>query len=400
MGENTQYDGYEAFDYLEAGEDYTTFEFQDDLTGEWGEAYEVPLDGADAERAARLSAENTVVSLHEHAFLFPEDIDEQTEYARQGRAFTAYEFLSRSNLDAVFDWHQNGGLKVHSENGWKFSEVVHDVGMRAADIDHQEFVVRARTVDDIRRAHEEGRLAIVPCIESCMPLENELDRIEVLYGLGVRMMGITYAESNALGTGEADMRPNDGGLSSFGYDAIERMNKLGMAVSLGHASDRTVLDVAEASDAPVFLSHNGARALLDSTRLNTDEGLAAVADTGGVIGVNAAPHATPSAEHPRHSIASTMDHFEYLVDLVGVDHVTFGPDTLYGDHYALHGRDVPYEIDPDAEIERVEYVEGMENPTEVWHNVVRWLVREGYSDREIAKVTGENVLRALEDAWY
>ena len=399
MGDNTQYDGYEAFQYLDAGSDYESFEFQEEPTGEWGEPYEVPLEGDDEKaRCDRLSTENTIVSLHEHAFLFPKDIDEQTEYARQGRMWTAYEFLSRSNLDAIFDWHQNGGLKIHSEHGWKFSEVVHDIGMRASDIDHQEFIFRAKTVDVIRRAHEEGRLAIVPGIESCMPLENEIDRIDVLYGLGVRMMGITYTASNALGTGEKDMTPHDGGLSSFGYDAIDRMNKIGMAISLGHASDQTVLDVAETSDNPVFLSHNGARSLMDSTRLNTDEGLQAVAQTGGVIGINAAPHATASRENPRHSIRSVMDHFEYIKDLVGIDHVTFGPDTLFGNHFDLHGREVPYEVDFD--IEQIEYVEGMENPTEAWHNIVRWLVHEGYSDEEIAKVTGENVLRALEEAWH
>jgi len=120
------------------------------------------------------------------------------------------------------------------------------------------------------------------------------------------------------------MHPHDGGLTSFGEQAVERMNKLGMAVSLGHASDQTVLDVAEVSEKPVFLSHNGARELMDSTRLNTDEGLKAVADTGGVIGINSAPHATATKEHPRHSIVSVMDHFEYIKDLVGIDHVTFG----------------------------------------------------------------------------
>ena len=397
MGRNTEYDGYESFDYLDAGDDYEPFDLVESRTGDYGEPYEVPLDEEDVARADRLSAENTIVSLHEHPSKYLKDMSERPTLANQGRMWLAYEFLAESNLDAVFDFHQNGGLRMHSQNGWKFSEVVDDLGLRAADIAHQDFVIRAGSVEDIRCAHDEGKVAIVPAIESCMPIENELDRLDVLYGLGVRLMGVTYVESNALGQGEGDMKSHDGGLTSFGERAVERMNKLGMAVSLGHASDQTVLDVAAVSDAPVFLSHNGARALMDSTRLNTDEGLKAVAETGGVIGINSAPHATASREHPRHSIVSVMDHFEYIKDLVGIDHVTFGPDTLYGDHFAVHGRQVPYEVDFD--LEQVEYVEGMENPTEAWLNIPRWLVKEGYSDEEIAKVTGENVLRALEDVW-
>ncbi len=397
MGRNTEYDGYESLDYLEAGEDYEPFELVEARTGEYGEPYEVPLDEADEARAERLSEEHTIVSLHEHPSKYPKDLSERPALAKQGRMWLAYEFLAESNLDAVFDFHQNGALQMHSQNGWKFSEVVDDLAFRAADIAHQDFVIRAGSVAEIRRAHDEGKVAIVPAIESCMPIENELDRLDVLYGVGVRLMGVTYVESNALAQGEGDMDDTDGGLTSFGERAVERMNKLGMAVSLGHASDQTVLDVADVSEKPVFLSHNGARALMNSTRLNTDEGLKAVADTGGVIGINAAPHATATEEHPRHSIVSVMDHFEYIEDLVGIDHVTFGPDSLFGDHFAVHGHQVPYEVDFD--LEQVEYVEGMENPTEAWRNIPRWLVKEGYSDEEIAKVTGENVLRALEEVW-
>ena len=99
-----------------------------------------------------------------------------------------------------------------------------------------------------------------------------------------------------------------------------------------------------------------------------------------------------------------MEHFEYCVDLVGIDHVTFGPDLLFGDHVGLHkafaaqlsigashaaGEDFP----------RVEYVEGLENIAEAWPNIVRWLVKHGYSDDEIRKVIGANTLRVLREIW-
>jgi membrane dipeptidase len=398
MGRNTEYDGYQPFDYLEAGDDYREFEFQDEPHF-FGDGYEVPLDDASEERADRLSADNTVVSLHEHAFYFPEDLDRLHEYCREGRAHTAYDALAQSNLDAVFDWHFDGVLRVHSKNGWKFSEVVHDLGMRAADIAHQEFVILAETVEDIRCAHDEGKVAIVPGIEGCMMIENELDRLDVLYGLGVRALGITYSESNALGTGLRD-EDTDGGLTKFGTEAVDRMNKLGILIDPSHASNQTTLDVCSITDDPVMLSHNGAQSLLDIKRLDPDEVVEAVADTGGVIGVQTAPHNVASPEHPEHTIESVMDHFEYLVDLVGIDHVAFGPDTLYGDHVGLHeymGKD--YSKYPDWQELDFDYVEGMENPTRAWHNIVRWLVDEGYGDDEIAKVTGENILRVLDDVW-
>ena len=398
MGSNKQYDDYRAYEYLEAGTDFKPFEFQDDPYF-FGDPHEIELDSVDAERADALSDECEIVSMHEHAFYFPKDMNAVEDYARQGRAFTAYDALAESTLDAVFDWHFDGVLQMHSRSGWKWTEVIHDLGMRAADIEKQDFVIRAKSIDDIRRAHDEGKVAIVPSIEGCMMIENEIDRLDVLYGLGVRALGVTYAESNALGTGGRDEH-RDGGLTTFGERCIERMNKLGILVDPSHASDNTTLDVCAASEDPVVLSHNGAKGLLDISRLDPDTVIEAVADTGGVVGIQSAPHNVASPDHPKHTIESVMDHFQYVEELVGIDHVSFGPDTLYGDHRGLHqymGKD--YSKYPDWQTIEFDYVEGMENPTEAWHNIVRWLVREGYSDEDIRKVTGGNVLRVLETVW-
>jgi membrane dipeptidase len=131
--------------------------------------------------------------------------------------------------------------------------------------------------------------------------------------------------------------------------------------------------------------------------------LRAVADTGGVIGMSAAPHTTVSHAHPRHSIASVMDHFRYCLDLVGIDAVGFGPDTLYGDHVGLHTTFaglLSIEPRPGAPVpDRVPYVDGLENPTENFRNIAAWLVRDGFTDAEIGKVLGGNVLRALRAIW-
>ncbi len=124
-----------------------------------------------------------------------------------------------------------------------------------------------------------------------------------------------------------------------------------------------------------------------------------LADTGGVVGIEGSPHTTMTAKHPRHSIESVMEHFEYCVDLMGIDHVAFGPDTFFGDHVALHQHYAgTFDTGEAATHDWVEYVEGLENPSE-YPNIVRWLVAHGYSDEQIAKVMGENVLRAMASTW-
>ncbi len=104
--------------------------------------------------------------------------------------------------------------------------------------------------------------------------------------------------------------------------------------------------------------------------------------------------------------SALIDHFEYIKGLVGIDHVSFGPDTIYGDHVGLHNAYAAALSISDmtagkatAGHERVEYVAGLENPTEGSHNILRWLVKHGYTDADIAKVMGGNALRVLGQVW-
>jgi membrane dipeptidase len=150
------------------------------------------------------------------------------------------------------------------------------------------------------------------------------------------------------------------------------------------------------------MTHAGARAVWETSRMKSDDVLRAVAETGGVIGMSAAPHTTLSHEHPRHSILSVMDHFLYCVDLVGIEHVAFGPDTLYGDHVQLHqvfGHLLRVADLGGPSYEKVDYVDGLENPTENFTNITEWLVQRGFSDDDIAAVLGANIIRALEAIW-
>lgn len=408
MSLTKDYRGYRSFQYLDEGTDYRPFA----LCAEIGRVAPdpVPLDSDQEARLESLVRDHVMVSLHEHLGLFPSDIAETPAYVREGRTATAFDGLAHSWWDAVFDNLLDGICTIESRTGWKWNEVLHDLGMRLCDLSHQDFVIHCRGVDDIVRAHDEGCVAWIASVEGAAMIENELDRIDLLYGFGVRALGITYSESNALGSGLKERR--DGGLTAFGRKAVARMNKLGMLIDCSHCGDQTTLDTIDASEHPIILSHIGARALWDSNRLAPDEVLVACAEKGGVIGIEAAPHTTLTKKHPSHSLESYMEHFEYVKSLVGIDHVGFGPDSVYGDHVGLHrvysgnlsiqesragaGRTAEA---PVRDYEEVEYVKGLENPTEGSRNIVRWLVKHGYSDGDIAKAMGGNALRLLRVVW-
>ncbi|MDQ2914473.1 MAG: dipeptidase [Chloroflexota bacterium] len=394
-----RYDGYRSFQYLEAGVDYRPFALAREIGRVPSRRVEVSAD--EERRVARLLEENTVVSLHDHVTVAPADVAEMPEYRRQGREWTGYEGLSVSGLDAVFDALMGGTATITSRAGWKWDDVVYDLGMRLSDIAHQDFVVRAGTLEDIRAAKATGRIAFVPCLETGTPIENELDRLDILYGLGIRSCGIAYSEANTLGSGLRET--HDAGLTEFGRQAVRRMNRLGIAIDISHAGDRTSLDTIEHSEQPVFVTHAGARALWDTKRMKPDEVLRACAEGGGVIGISAAAHTTLTERHPLHSIESVMEHFEYVAGLVGMDHVAFGPDIFFGDHVGYH-RFFAKQFSLAASrggrtITEVEYVDGIENPSESFPNIVRWLVRHDYADEDIGKVIGGNVLRALAKVW-
>ena len=351
-------------------------------------------------RAERLLADNITVSLHDHPVLFPDDMALTPQYNRTGRQHTAFAGLAASGLTVVFDNMMDGTAYVTGTAPWQWEDVITDLGMRQADIAHSEHVVVIRTLADIETAHRDGRVGLVFGLEAATPIGNSLDRLDILYGLGIRQIGMAYSDSNALAAGLSE--PDDYGLTAFGRKAIKRMNALGLAIDVSHASDRAGIQTAAASDAPIFLTHAGARALWDIPRLKSDDTLRAVAQSGGVIGISAAPHTTISYEHRTHTIASIMDHFHYCVDLVGIDHVAFGPDTLHGDHVGLHrtfSALLSLAAASGPEHPTVEYVDGLENPAECFHNIAAWLVRDGLSDEEIVKVLGGNVLRALAAIW-
>src|SRR4051794_8094753 len=395
-----RYNGYRSFQYLEPGVDYREFKLAREVNRV--NSSKVQVTPEQETRVQHLLDTCLVISLHDHAFVVPEDPNLIFEYRRAGRDWTGYEGLAVSGMDAIFDCLMDGTATITSKAGWKWDDVIWNLGMRLSDIAHQDMVIRAETLQDILRAKQNGQIAFIPSLEAATPIENEIDRLDILYGLGIRSSGIAYSEANTLGCGLREQR--DGGLTEFGRAAVQRMNKLGIAIDISHSGDQTSLDTIAVSSRPIFITHAGARALWDTRRMKPDSVLKACAEKGGVIGVEAAPHTTLTAAHPQHSIESFMEHFEYCVGLMGIDHVAFGPDTLFGDHVALHHAFARHlsikSAHGTADFEEVEFVDGIENPAEEFPNIVRWLVKHNYSDDDVRKVLGDNIMRVLKQVWW
>jgi len=417
MGRNKQYDGYKAYQYLEPGRDYREFKLRKAVIDEWWEP--VPLSKTEEERFEEIMTKSIVIDLHAHPDISPADPYEIRELDKEGRNFIAYEALAMSGLDCVFDNMMDGSSFINTKHGWDWNSTIHDLGMRLCDIAHQDFLIHCKRAKDIDSAHKLGKVAWVAVLESASCIENEVDRLDVLYGLGVRSIGVNYSESNMLGSGLKEHL--DGGLTDFGYDALVRMNKLGFLVDVSHTSDQTALETIELSKDPIVVSHAGTRTLTPTTRMFPDEVIQALGDKDGVMAIEAAPNLTITEKHPFHSIDSYMEHIEHCIELIGVDHVGCGPDTNYGDHVGLYltnmernsklglghysrpgkaGESKFLGIDMNVEqLKELKYVRGMENPSECLQNVCRWMIKHGYSDAEIQKIIGQNGFELVKKVW-
>ena len=259
--------------------------------------------------------------------------------------------------------------------------------------DHDKILSPGKTANDILRAKKESKTAVFLGWQNASPIENDLNRLELFYELGVRVIQVTYNERNLLGNGCYERV--DDGLSNFGLDAIRIMNELGILVDLSHVGDRTTLDTIDVSDKPVAFTHCNARSFFDHVRNKTDDALKALAEKGGVVGANAFP------SFLRNGYKSTpvgyVDAIDDLVERVGIDHVGIGTDFCQDQPYSFFEylfaqqgtmiKPIPLAI-PDPHY----HPQGFEGPDQM-PAVAEELMRRGYSPKDTAKVLGDNFLR-------
>jgi membrane dipeptidase len=274
----------------------------------------------------------------------------------------------------------------------------------------------AYTAADIRRIHKAHKIASLIGIEGGHQIDDSLAVLRQFYDAGARYMTLTHSTNTAWADSATDA-PQHLGLTAFGIEVVNEMNRLGMLVDLSHVSADTMKAALAASAAPVIYSHSSARALVDHPRNVADDILRSLAANGGIVMVNFAPayvsaarnqweadHAAEQArfnsppfaglyvgqperahaalvawetQHPRPvtTLAQVADHVEHIAQVAGIDHVGLGSD---------------FDGIPDAPV-------GLEGVNR-FPALLEELMRRGWSDRDIGKLAGENLLRVMASA--
>jgi membrane dipeptidase len=346
----------------------------------------VPLDREQELRFERLMDGPLLLDMHQHVQVLPEPMADLFEYFRSREYAWGYEAARAGGWSTVTTANGLSTMGFTEDLSLvEFSDLVTEIALMLADLAHQgDTVVSIRRADDVLAARQRGALGILPTVEH-LAMGAHLHHVDVLFGLGVRLAGLTYARKTYVGDGQLER--SDGGLSELGILAVQRMNDLGMIVDLSHAGQRTALEAIERSRVPVIFSHNAAKAVWPTPRTRDDAELVACAERGGLVCVTAVPNSLSDA--PDQNISCVLDHYDYLVKRLGVDHVGIGTDTMIGDHVGFH-RAALYRHDPGRQFP-APYLNGLESPAD-GANIVRGLIARGYDDAAIRKIAGENAL--------
>ena len=275
----------------------------------------------------------------------------------------------------------------------------------------------ANSADDVRRIVSQGRLAALTGLEGGYAIDEKLENVERYYKMGVRYMSPAWSVSTSWAGSSGDAAGETRGLNDFGRDVVREMNRLGMMIDVSHVSDKTFWDIINTSTKPIIATHSGCRAIAKVPRNLTDEMIQALAKTGGVVNVIFYPeHIEPgwsarkqkvdaeiaslvqqasNAETgsvvrkkmardrvrqeeyakrlPPVSVSRLVDHVDHIVKLVGIEHVGIGSD-FDGVQATL------------SDLKDVS-----ELP-----NLTRELLRRGYSEDDVQKILGGNMLRVMD----
>jgi len=227
---------------------------------------------------------------------------------------------------------------------------------------------------------------------------HEISDVQHFYAMGQRLSQLTYNTANRIGSGA--MTPEDEGLTDFGVSVVSAMNDVGMAVDVSHCGDRTTLDVFEASDKPVLITHSNCRSLVPGhPRCKPDEAIKAMAKSGGVMGITTMRHFV-SGQEPT-TLDHVLDHFDYVADLVGVEHVGIGSDgdlvgydNLPSNFFNMLKGSSTGPHAPRAKMD----IDGLDAATRSYA-IADGLLKRGYPKEAVVGVLGGNFRRVLAQIW-
>jgi len=264
--------------------------------------------------------------------------------------------------------------------------------------------VLVRTTDDIRKAVKEGKMGIYLTHQGTNQFQGDVKNVALMKAMGFGYCLLVYNNKNAVGCGIADKK--DTGLTDYGRKLIQAYNRYGMVVDVNHTGNQTALDACEVSAKPVIFSHSGAKGVFPSFRNMTDELIKAIAKTGGtchIFGTGAYIDPTnPEVVGPE----ILFKHLDYMVQLHGkTDHVGYGSDFIPDMNKTMElvmSKASAYPdmgMKPGTTKKAVEMYGPTANPARILPALVDQMLSHGYSEKDIHKIMGGNVMRVFDACW-
>jgi len=260
--------------------------------------------------------------------------------------------------------------------------------------EHSEQLLLALSASDFERAKASGRTAVMMNFQDAVMLEGDADNVEALHALGMRSFQLTYNYRNLLGDG--CLERTNAGLSDFGVEVVERMNRVGVMVDLSHCGRQTTLDGIELSNKPVAMTHTFCAAIREHPRAKTDEALKACAEKGGVTGICALGYFIGPDPGGETTIEHYVDHIEHAVSVAGHEHVALSTDFPPQGISPWATKEEWYEprleyFKPSYEVRWPPWIPELDN-TDRFRNVVNVLQGRGWSEGNIERLLGQNWL--------
>lgn len=329
--------------------------------------------------AAQLHADALVIDAHSDVFA------DVANRRAQGKSA----WLSEKHIP---DWRAGGVNAVvttlYTEPAFKpdraHRRAMEQLGAALNDIDETPDAFLCQSREEVESIVADGSIAFILAMEGAEPIQDEIGSLRVYYELGLRILGLTWNQRNMLAEGVGEDRAG-GGITERGREYIAECNRLGILLDVSHLTVKSFWDLMDASEGPVIASHSNATALCAHKRNLDDDQLRALAESGGIIGINGVA-AFINDDPQKANLQGMLDHLDHVVSVVGVEHVALGPD------FVDYMRDDPASF---ASATEVDYPEGFETITRM-PNVTAGLVERGYSEEAIRGILGLNFLRVFE----
>ena len=187
---------------------------------------------------------------------------------------------------------------------------------------YSELIFHGLGVDDVRKAHSEGRTAIFFGFQNCSPIEDNIGLVEICHQLGARFMQLSYNNQSLLATGCYE--EDDPGITRMGRQVIREMNRVGLVVDMSHSARRSTLEAIEISERPIAITHANPSFWFTALRNKSDDVLKALAESGGMLGFSMYPH------HLKGKSDCLLEDFCSMIartaEMIGVEHIGFGSD--------------------------------------------------------------------------